>query len=264
MKSRILAAVAVAFVVSASSALAQNTWSDDFESYADTAALSPTYTQLYPTYPMLLDTAKGDDSSQSVHFGITTANSQARAYFNMPGGPVAATDAKPITISFMADIDTAIWSTREYIELRSYSGGSYGSGTLNQLIALGFTSSGVDTTRINQRVLYGFTGTSWGNLTANNATRATMAAAADWTKLSMVVKSTTVDFYVNDIFDTTQTRTASSYMFDSIVIGSGLSSGGADVWFDNLTISGIPEPSTFALGLLGGLGMLWISRRRKV
>jgi hypothetical protein len=34
---------------------------------------------------MLLDTTKGFNSSKSIHFGLTTANSQARAYFNLPG-----------------------------------------------------------------------------------------------------------------------------------------------------------------------------------
>lgn len=265
MKIKLLATIIAAFAVSASSALAQVTaWSDDFESYANTPGLSPTYTQLYPSFPMLLDTTKGYNSPQSIHFGATTANSQARAYFNLPCGPLAASDANPITISFMADLDTAIWSTRQYIELRSYSGGAYNSGGLNQIIALGFTSSGVDTTRINQRVLYGFTGSSWGNLTATYANRASMADATNnWTKLAMVVKSSTVDFYVNDNLDTTQTMNA-GIKFDSIVVGSGLSSAGADVWFDNLVVTGIPEPSTFALGLLGGLGMLWIARRRNV
>ncbi len=265
MKTKILSAIAAACVVSASSALAQViTWADDFQSYADTAALSPTYTQIYPTAPMSLDTTKGYNSSQSIHFGITTVNSQARAYFNLPSGPLAATDANPITVSFMTDLDTAIWSTRQYIELRSYAGGAYNVGTLNQLFALGFSSSSVDTTLINKRVLYAPSGAGWGNLTANYATRASMADATNnWTKLAMVVKANTIEWYVNDNLDTTQSINP-GLLYDSIVIGSGLSSAGADVWIDNLVVTGVPEPSAFALGLMGGLGMLWIVRRRKV
>ena len=265
MKIKILAPVAALLVVSASSAFAQVTiWSDTFESYANTAALSPTYTQLYPTYPMLLDTTKGYNSSQSIHFGATTANSQARAYFNLPGGPVNASDASPIKVEFMVDTDVNIWSTRQYIELRSYSGGAYNSGTLNQLFALGFVSSGADTTRINKRVLYAPSGAGWGNLTDLYATRATVADPSNnWTKVSMLIKSSTIEFYVNDNLDTTQPINT-GLLYDSVVIGSGLSSAGADVWFDNLSVIVVPEPTTLTLSVLGGLGLLWIIRRRTV
>jgi hypothetical protein len=262
MKTKILAAAVATLVISASSALAQQiTWNDNFESYADTAALSGPYTQLYPSAPFMLDTAKGYNSAQSIHSGIH-ANYLNRMYINLPSGPRNGTDLMPLKVEFMIDTDVNIWSTREYIELRSYSGGAYNVGSLNQIIALGFTSSGVDTSRINQRVLYGYTGTAWGNLTANYATRATVAAAGnDWTKLGMVIKSSTVEFYVNDNLDTIQTMT-SGVWFDSLVIGSGLSTT-ADVWFDNIVVT-VPEPSTFALGLVGGLGLLCVLRRRTV
>jgi hypothetical protein len=263
MKKQIVSAVAALALVSASTGVAQVLWNDNFESYADTAALSPTYTQIYPAAPMLLDTTKGYNSDQSIHFGITTANSLARAYFNLPGGPVGASDEAPITVSFMVDLDTDIWSTRQYIELRSYSEGEYNAGTLNQLFALGFTSSGVDAALANKRDLYAPSGSGWGNL---SITRASIADPEnEWnTKLSMVVKSSTIEWYVNDIFDGSQPINP-GLLYDSIVIGSGLSSAGADVWFDNLQvyIGVIPEPSSLALSLLGGFGLLAAFRRRR-
>lgn len=262
MKKQILAAITALALVSASTGLAQNVlWFDGFESYADTAALSGPYTQLFPTFPMLLDTGKGYNSDQSIHFGVTTANSQARAYINLPGGPQAGTDGNPLAISFMVDTDVNIWSTRQYIELRSYADGAYNAGGLQDLIALGFTSSGVDTTRVNYRVLSG-PSAGWFNLTADNATRATIADPENaWTKLAMVIKTSTIEFYVNDILDTTHARNP-AWVYDSLVIGSGLSSAGADVWIDNLNIS-IPEPSSLALSLLGGFGLLAMFRRRR-
>ncbi|HRT08826.1 MAG TPA: PEP-CTERM sorting domain-containing protein [Candidatus Paceibacterota bacterium] len=253
--------IAAVVMLSASQLLAATIWSDDFESYADTAALSPTYTQIYPTYPMLLDTTKGYNSSKSIHFGLTTANSQARAYFNLPGGPLTPSDGAPVKVEFMVDLDTAIWSTRQYIELRSYSGGSYNSGTLNQLFALGFTSSGVDTTLINQRILSG-TSAGWGNL-SGAYTRAMIANPDNnWTKLGMVIYSSKIEYYVNDSLDSSK-PISGTYAFDSVVIGSGLSSAGADVWFDNLTVAVVPEPSSLALALVGGIGLLVARMRRQ-
>lgn len=261
IKIAILMAATLAFAAS-TQAQGNVLWQDDFESYANTAALSGPYTQFYPSFPVLLDTTKG--SAQSIHFDLPTANSQRRMWINIPGGPVTPTDQAPLKLEFWTDLDTAIWSTRQYIEIRSYSDGEYNSGTLNQLIALGFTSSGVNTARINQRVMAGFTGTAWGDLTDTYATRATIADPNnDWTKLAMVLYHNKVEFYVNDNLDTTQTMTA-GVAFDSIVIGSGLSSAGADVWFDGFKLTQVPEPSSAVLALLGGLGVFaWISRRRQ-
>ncbi|MBP8016266.1 MAG: hypothetical protein KA117_13350, partial [Verrucomicrobia bacterium] len=201
IKIAILMAATLAFAAS-TQAQGNVLWQDDFESYANTAALSGPYTQFYPSFPVLLDTTKG--SAQSIHFDLPTANSQRRMWINIPGGPVTPTDQAPLKLEFWTDLDTAIWSTRQYIEIRSYSDGEYNSGTLNQLIALGFTSSGVNTARINQRVMAGFTGTAWGDLTDTYATRATIADPNnDWTKLAMVLYHNKVEFYVNDNLDTT-------------------------------------------------------------
>lgn len=238
-------------------------WDDNFESYSTTADLSGPYTQMFPTYPVMLDTAKGYNSSKSIHFGTPTVNNQYRMYFNLPGGPVAASDAAPLVVSFMVDTDVNIWSTRQYIELRSYSGGAYNVGTLQQLFALGFTSSGVNTARINKRVLYAPSGAGWGDLTDTYATRATVADPNnEWTKLAMVVKSNTIEWYVNDNLDSSQPINP-GLLYDCVVIGSGLSSAGADVWFDNLKVYVVPEPSTYALSLLGLGVAAWFARRRK-
>jgi len=243
IKIAILMAATLAFAAS-TQAQGNVLWQDDFESYANTAALSGPYTQFYPSFPVLLDTTKG--SAQSIHFDLPTANSQRRMWINIPGGPVTPTDQAPLKLEFWTDLDTAIWSTRQYIEIRSYSDGEYNSGTLNQLIALGFTSSGVNTARINQRVMAGFTGTAWGDLTDTYATRATIADPNnDWTKLAMVLYHNKVEFYVNDNLDTTQTMTA-GVAFDSIVIGSGLSSAGALMWNNSLRSKGIkPKGNAF-------------------
>lgn len=261
MKTLALAVAVLA--ISTFGALAQYTyiWSDNFDSYADQTALDAVYTQLYPAVPMMLDTTKSSSPAQSITGG-QHANSERRMYLNLPGGPVAGSDANPLMVQFKVDTDAAGWWTREYIELRSYSGGAYGSGALQELYALGFTSSGVDTTLVNQRITFqGDTG--WGNLTSTYATRASIAYPGNEfaTTLAMVVKSSTIDYYVNGHLDSTK-NIGSGILFDSLVIGSGLSTD-IPVWFDDISVTvGIPEPSIFALGLVGGLGLLCVLRRR--
>jgi hypothetical protein len=260
MKTKLMTLLPMAAITLGMTGVAQAQWSDDFESYANTAALSGPYTQIFPAAPFLLDTTKGYLSSQSIHSGVN-ANDQARMYLNLPGGPMAGSDAAPLVVSFMVDTDVNNWHTREYIEIRSNAGGAYNSGALLELLALGFTSSGVDTTRINQRILSG-PDAGWGNLTDAYATRATIADPDnEWTKLAMVIKTSTIEYYVNDNLDTTKSITPGR-LYDSIVIGSGLSTA-VDVWFDDLQVYVVPEPSTLALGVLGGFAVLFGMRRRK-
>lgn len=263
MKKQVLALIAGVCTAHVLSVSAQTTiWFDGFESYADTAGLSGPYTQMYPEVPMPLDTSKGYLSDQSIHFGTPAANYTERAYFNLPGGPVTGSDVQPLKLEFMIDTDVNIWSTRQWIELRSYADGAYGSGDLQQLFALGFSSSGVATDRINYRIVAG-PDAGWGDLTDTYATRATVADPNnEWTKLGMWIKSSTIEFYVDDNLDSTF-AIPSGVLYDSVVIGSGLSSAGADVWFDDLTVILVPEPSSLALSVLGGFGLLAMFRRRR-
>lgn len=227
-------------------------WQDDFDGYADQAAFDAVYTQLYPSYPALLDQAKGYSDSQSVHFLQPTVNSQRRAYRNL-GGEYGGTDDEPLKIEFMIDLDTLIWSTRQYIEIRGYSGSGYADGTLEDLIAAGCVSSGVtDTSKYAGRVLL-YPGGGWFSYAT--------AKSTDWVKLTTLIKTNTVEFYVNDVLDTTKSR-APGYKFDCIVIGSGLSSAGADVWFDDLVVEIVPEPGAMALLVLGSLGGVFLRRQR--
>jgi hypothetical protein len=50
--------------------------------------------------------------------------------------------------------------------------------------------------------------------------------------------------------------------FNWIVMGSNLTSTHG-MWYDDVYVV-VPEPSVAALGLMGGVGLLWLFRRRTV
>jgi hypothetical protein len=229
---------------------------EDFESYATTDDMDdlPTvvgpWVQMYPETPFELDTTKGYGSNNSVHPPAPNSNSTHRMYRNF-GADYAGTDESPITFSIMiqlgADND---WWTREYVELRGYEGEGYGDGGLEELIAMGCTSSGADTSKFNDRVL---SGEGWANFS--------LAKDLRWIRLEAVIKTDTIDFYYKTpadlapVFDHTSSRTP-GVTFDCVVVGSGLSSR-TDVSFDNIRVT--PEPASLVLLAMGGLALL---RRR--
>jgi hypothetical protein len=86
-----------------------------------------------------------------------------------------------------------------------------------------------------------------------------------WHNLKVTFTDTTYLFYVdNALAETVAYTPATQRSFDSVRIGSGLSST-AETYFDNVlvTVDPIPEPSTAFLSILGGFGLAaWMRRRR--
>ena len=234
----------------ASASMASMVLSDDFEAYADQAALDAVYPAVTAPNTIRLDQVNGYSGSQSITAGSHEAVPHYRSYINL-GGSYSGTDEKPLKFEFQMAMSAADdWWTRDYIEIRSYSDGAFAQGTLQQLIAIGATSSGVtDTSLYSARVLYG--GDAWFNLP--------VAKNADWTKLTAMIKTSTVDFYVDDSWVYTSNRTAGT-PFDSLAIGAGVSSR-VQVWFDDLKVEAIPEPATMTL--IGLAGVALVLRRRR-
>ncbi len=235
MKKALAATLLVTFVAGA---WAVPIWSDDFDSYADQAAFDAVYTQIYPETPLVLDQTVGYSDGQSVNPTGPNESSTRRAYVNL-GGEFAGSDANPLVFEFMVQMSDAIdWWGREYIEIRGYEGAGYGDGDLQELIALGATSSGVNTSKYNARIL---SGENWVDLQSDRST--------EWVKLGAMLKTDTIELYVNDVLEYTGAR-AAGVTIDSVVIGSGLSSR-VDFHFDDLNIT--PEPASLVLLALGML-----------
>jgi len=242
MQKLLAVGVMLAFTSAAS---AGPIWFDNFDGYADQAAFDAVYTQIYPDIPLLLDQQMGYSDLQSANPLGPNNNYERRAYRDL-GGEYGGTDENPLVFEFMYHMnDDTDWWTREYIEIRGYTGAGYADGDLEELIALGCTSAGVDTTVYNARVL---TGLNWFDTTTPKV--------ADWVKLTAEIKTDTVDIYVDDVLNVSSPR-APDITFDCVVLGSGLSSR-VDVHFDDLNI--VPEPAALSLLALGGLALV---RRRR-
>ncbi|MBU0640538.1 MAG: PEP-CTERM sorting domain-containing protein [Planctomycetes bacterium] len=236
MRKLVVLGIALSFVTAASA-----DFFDDFDSYADQAAFDAVYTQIYPTVPLLLDQTMGYSDGQSVNPLGPNNNYERRAYMNL-GAEYDGTDAQPLVFEFMFKLDDAIdWWSREYFEIRGYTGVGYADGDLQELIALGVTSSGVDTTMYNARVM---NGAGWVNLTTKTT---------DWVKLSAYIKTATVELFVDDNLFQTSARPA-GVTFDCVVLGSGLSTR-VNTHFDDLNVEIVPEPASLMLLALGALAL---------
>ena len=245
MKKLLAFSVVLVFVATASADMV-----DDFDSYADQAAFEGTWTPQYAGSSMDLDQTFGYSDGQSVH-GVVETNYTKRNYLNL-GAEYAGTDAQPLVFEFMMNFDesqsTAPWNARNYVALYGYSGAGYNDGDLEGIIALGLYNSG-DSTVYQSRVIFG--GSSWFDTTATRV-------ANEWKKLTAVITTGLVEIYVDDVYAGESTRSP-GFTYDSIVIGSGLTSADVDAWYDDIAIYNIPEPGTLILLGLGGLALI---RRR--
>jgi hypothetical protein len=80
------------------------------------------------------------------------------------------------------------------------------------------------------------------------------------------VDGTDVNWYLNDALVDTYDNSGGFYTDGNIFLGLtdpfNSANGGNRAIIDNVVVA-VPEPSTVVLGLLGGLGALFLVRRRK-
>ena len=184
---------------------------------------------------------------------LVSASYTGRNYQNLDA-EYNGTDAQPLVVEYWMYYVPG--GTRHYNEVRAYADGGYGVGDLEQLYAAGWTNNATapdvwDSTKFQARVAFG---DNWVNLNEPGCPD----RSEGWHKFTIEFKSATVAFYVDDILGRSLARPGTGSL-DSLVLGSGLTSGGIESYTDDFSVSIVPEPTTLALLAFGGLALL---RRR--
>jgi hypothetical protein len=259
--ARILRASAVVAIalLAASSAGAATIFTDDFESYADTAALNTVWPVGLGNDTMtFLDAgpAGSGNTSKTVH----TTNRQGRRDRTF-AAPFTPTATEPLVVSY--DLYDAGAGGNEYNQVLAFSG-----ATLTQLISIGKSSLGDQGDPNNPNKYQGrvaFPGATAGgvNWFALNTDR-----SMGWHNFMVEIFPTTVNFYVDGVLDTANVPRPAGVgdPFSVVRIGAGQSSLAEVAYYDNFSVTTgiVPEPGTvtmLAMGGLFGLATIWRKRR---
>lgn len=248
----------------ASAANAGVVFFDNFDGYADQAAFNAAWNVGVAGGGGILSTEQAYSPSQSIKQDLTPGMSSGKDIT-----PVSGSDAQPLVWSFQFYDSTQAANLRQFATIRD------NAPSLAQLVAIGayndttltknlFTGASVTAADLNTyyacRVAFA-PGPNWFILnTPGVPTRST-----GWHELKAVFKDTTADFYVDGILGMANIAYAASpgaLTFDRVTVGSGLSSANGVGYYDDVSVSVIPEPASIALMGLACLALVAIYRRK--
>jgi hypothetical protein len=224
---------------------------DDFESYVDTASLSPPWVLTVGTVAdSYLDTTDNGPTWPGVqcvtHVQSTGTPLEADRRDNTSFAPFEVTGSQYLVWAF--DYEDTVGSAsdpRQYGQLLA------GSAGLSELISMGQYNAAApvhDPNKYQARVAFG--GPGWFNLNTNRS--------VGWHRFEARIYANYVDFYVDGLPDTLGVPQAGGDWYNAR-IGSGLSTAGGAASYDNYLLELVPEPGSLFLLALGGLAVL---RRR--
>jgi len=247
-----------------SASVASATLIENFDTYADQNAFQRTWPSwIADGTSMTLSRSLGYSGSQSVS-GVALANYKYRNYRNLDDfAAYAGTDDNPVRFQVSLydanPLQTGAANARNFVELRAYGAGPAGDGmpalssttgySLQSVIALGLYNTPNGNT-YNFRV-YGGGSNAWYSTQVKRT--------AGWHTMTAMIGSTSLQIYVDDVLTNTIALSTPIPAFDGVVLGSGLTSGGYDVAFDDLMVAKTPEPSTLLVLAAG----TWFLRRRR-
>lgn len=268
---------AAAILITAGASQAAVIVNDNFDSYADQAAFEAVWTPIGTVAPLSgeLSTAQASSATQSIRNAGTATNSQSRNRLTFAEtGTVDLWNRLVFSFDFYDGAPTGA-PQRNYVNLQD----STAPGSSNQLVSLGLNNNQTGANSGGQYYMARILGytvpaadpdggpaesvTGAGiyfklNDFANSPTR-----SLGWHNLKVEIStddgiSTDYAFYVDNILAERVDNVGavgSLRSFDNIALGSSLSNGNTEVFFDNVRLELVPEPASLALATLAlGLG----------
>jgi hypothetical protein len=232
---------------------------DNFDGYADQAAFQAAWSPI-GTSGTLTD-ALSVSAPNSINFATTAQRNQRS--FTESGNP---SPSNIIRFSFdFYDSNAAAQPYRQYVNLQD-GASPVGSG---QLISMGLNNNLLSTAGGGNYYMARILGVDGGEGASNyfklNDASAPLRSTG-WANLRVDISDTNFQFFVNDILSKTIPNAVTLRSYDVVRIGSGLSSTTA-ANIDNVMVSAVPEPSTWAMLATGatacGWAVTWRKRRRK-
>lgn len=197
---------------------------ENFDTYADTAALNAVWTEDLVGYTLMTD--GGHSGANYVQTGTTNAGR-----FSHPIN-VTATDEAPVEVSFWTRVPSTA-SGRSYLQLEGATPGTHlvnfgqynnpGGGEWNYRTFGGGTPAVWDTTDVAQ-------------------------VANEWTNLKVIIEARRVRYYVNDVQAAEETRTDSDWPeFLTIRFGFSPSSSAITVDYDDISVKQVSSVNDWNL-----------------
>jgi hypothetical protein len=232
---------------------------DDFESYADTAAMDAVWGAANAG---TLDTAVGNPGQSMAHPGGVSGVRSLTA--------TNPTDLMPLKWKFDF-LDDGVGNKRLTGALRDVGGSAAGNQAFFEMGRFNSISNPETNTLVSG---YGFRHAFVGGSPAGQAGWLTYvgnpAARVGWHRFIATIGDTSATFELdldaNGSIDASRTISiaATAKVYNLVRFGgpSDVSSAGGGGHFDNLMVSQIPEPSTIALAGLALIGLVFAARRK--
>ena len=236
--------VALSFVVAlASAASGAVIVQADFESYTSQAQFESAWPPVTAGLSGAWSTAQASSPTHSVFYAKTPATNNNYKTFAETSG----SDAQPLEWSFKF-YDSVIYANRNYAQLMDYA------PTTNQNLQMGVynTAPGQSNTYYSARVAFmpgGGTAPGWFLLNDPGAS----TRSVGWHELKAVIKSTTIDYYVDGLLSKAGVAYLSgtaTVSFEQMRLNGGVTSTN-DAYIDDVLLQTTPEPAGLALLALG-------------
>ncbi len=203
-------------------------FSDDFENYADQSAFAANWSAV-GNPPHVLDTGFGYNSNQSLRLGPQgSGNGTSNRWYRNLSVPMVPTDVTPVLFRFDFYLDPSGESTNwlsdwQLADVRGYGGGTFGSGSIDAVVAIGVDPPGGQ--NLDSYSAHFFQGRVL-NTVQRGATYYSLDAlptavprSSGWHTLAAQIGNTHIDFFVDGL-PAESVNQGIATVFDTVVLGS--------------------------------------------